>query len=232
MLRREFAVSDELMTQRFREAVNAVHRKEELIRHSDIHEPVMRERQNPVALVYAGPNGSGKSTFQKYMEVAGIYISSDEIMKATLCTDIEAAAKSTELRTKAIRNCADFTFEMVMTTERNMRILREAKENGYFIRCIYVLTKDPKINTARIHNRLQLGGNDLAEEVIWERYIKAVRQIPKLIEVSDEIHIYDNTELPQRIYKKCGDEEGILYPNSHWDEEKILDLIRPKIWEM
>ena len=130
MQRKDFDITDELMSERFSAAVEAARKKAELVKHSDIHSNVMVSRREPIALVYAGPNGSGKSTFKEYMEVVGEYISSDEIMKATLCTDIEAAAKSTELRTKAIRNRADFTFEMVMTTERNLRILKEAKENG------------------------------------------------------------------------------------------------------
>lgn len=226
MQRKELELSDELMTARFTAAVEAAQKRAELVKHSDIHYNVMMGRREPMALVYAGPNGSGKSTFRQYMEVAGPYISSDEIMRATLCTDIEAAAKSTELRTQAIHNHADFTFEMVMTTERNMRILHEARENGYFIRCIYVLTKDPKINTERIKNRLQLGGNDLSEEVVCERYERALRQIPQLIALSDSIHIFDNTDMPFRIFKKEKDEAGEIFSNAYWSREEIEALIQ------
>ncbi|MGN0485055.1 MAG: hypothetical protein ACI4HI_16040 [Lachnospiraceae bacterium] len=225
MQRKDFCVSDELMSKRFTAAVDAARRKAELVPHSDVHSDVMRSRKEPMALVYAGPNGSGKSTFQEYMEVRGEYISSDEIMRASLCTDIEAAAKSTELRTKAIHNHADFTFEMVMTTERNLRILRDAKENGYYICCIYVLTKDPKINTERISHRLQLGGNDLSDEVIKERYDRALQQIPQLIALSDVIHIFDNTEMPFRIYKKENGQSEEIYENEYWSRKEIQTLV-------
>ena len=34
----------------------------------------------------------------------------------------------------------DFTFETVLSTDRSLLLLRNAKEQGYFVRCIYVLT--------------------------------------------------------------------------------------------
>ena len=49
-------------------------------------------------------------------------------------TDMEAAIKAEELREKALSDKIDFTFETVLSTDRNLNLLKRAKENGYFIR--------------------------------------------------------------------------------------------------
>ena len=113
----------------------------------------------PEVIVFAGPNGSGKSTITRMAKTVGIYINADDIKKATLCSDLEAALRAEELRENAIANREDFTFETVLSTDRNLILLRKAKESGYFIRGIYVLTANPGINVARVNAREALGGH-------------------------------------------------------------------------
>ena len=43
----------------------------------------------------------------------------------------------------------DFTFEAVLSTERNL-LLEEAKKNGYQICAVLVLTKDSSVNVRRV----------------------------------------------------------------------------------
>ena len=50
------------------------------------------------------------------------------------------------LRENAIKEGKSFTFETVLSTDLNLNLLKKAKEQGYFIRCIYVLTADSQIN--------------------------------------------------------------------------------------
>ena len=44
----------------------------------------------------------------------------------------------------------DFTFEAVLSTERNLLLLEEAKKNGYQICAVFVLTKDSAVNVRRV----------------------------------------------------------------------------------
>ena len=117
----------------------------------------------------------------------------------------------------------NFTFETVLSTDRNLNLLKKAKENGYFIRGIYVLTIDPGVNVARVNVREALGGHGVPEEKIRSRYTKAIALIPQLVEVCDILHVYDNTKEPFRIFKKRKD---IYYhwSNKYWDYEKISSL--------
>ena len=174
----------------------------------------------PEVIVYAGPNGSGKTTINKMAKTAGMYINADDIKKASLCSDLEAAVKAQELREKAVSNHSDFTFETVLSTRRNLDLLIKAKEEGYFIRCIYVLTSKPQINIIRVRTRVQFGGHGVPEDKIISRYYKALDILPDLVDVCDVVHIYDNTKEPFRIFKKRKD-KYFFWENNYWKKEDI-----------
>ena len=82
----------------------------------------------PEVIVFAGPNGSGKTTITGMAKTVGEYINADDIKRTTLCTDIEAAQKAEELREKMISEKRDFTFETVLSIDRNLLLLKKAKE--------------------------------------------------------------------------------------------------------
>ena len=177
----------------------------------------------PEVIVFAGPNGSGKTTITNMARTVGDYINADDIKRTTLCTDIEAALKAEELRNAAIGEHKDFTFETVLSTDRNLKLLQLAKGEGYFIRAIYVLTADPNINVARVTSRVSTGGHGVPEDKIKSRYTKALALIPQLVEISDIVHIYDNTIEPFRIFKKRKD-VYYRWENEFWNFEKIQQL--------
>ncbi len=75
----------------------------------------------PEIMVFARPNGSGKTTLTKFASIVGDYINVDDIKKSTLCNDLEAAVKAEELRELYLKNNKDFTFETVLSTDRNLK---------------------------------------------------------------------------------------------------------------
>ncbi len=165
----------------------------------------MKELQRkPEVIVFAGPNGSGKSTFTELLRPTDIdYINADEIKKYLKCSDMEAAELAEKQREEHLDNKQEFCFETVMSTDRNLKLLKKAKKAGYFIRCYYILTVDPMINVQRVKSRVMSGGHDVPEEKIISRYDRALELIKDVVAVSDICHIYDNSEeKPFRIFKK------------------------------
>ncbi len=177
----------------------------------------------PEVIVFAGPNGSGKSTITSMAKTVGVYINADDIKRTTLCSDLEAAIRAEELREQMLAEKNDFTFETVLSTERNLLLLKKAKEQGYFVRGIYVLTANVDINVARVNAREALGGHGVPEDKVRSRYKKALRLLPQLVEVCDILHIYDNTKEPFRIFKKRK-ELYFRWANQYWDDNNIRDL--------
>ena len=179
----------------------------------------------PKILVFAGPNGSGKSTLAKQIKSYGYYINADDLKDEYLLTDLDAAQKAEALRIKCLEKEADFTFETVLSTERNLILLQKAKNENYEIHCIYVLTGNSDINVARVKSRVLFGGHDVPEEKIRSRYEKALKILPQLIKICDRIFIFDNSNLPSLIFKK--DEDGIIcFPTDILPTERITSIVK------
>lgn len=105
----------------------------------------METERKTMVVVFAGPNGSGKSTITSLVDPVGEYINADDIKKVNNCSDLEAAECAQARREQCIANHKDFTFETVLSTPRNLELLKQAKANDYFIRCFYILTASSDI---------------------------------------------------------------------------------------
>lgn len=180
--------------------------------------------KKPMILVFAGPNGSGKSTITQYFDKVGTYTNADEIVAATGMSNEDAAIFADKKRYEAIKAKEDFTFETVLSSHYKLDILKKAKENGYFIKCIFVLTNDPMINVSRVETRVASGGHNVDKDKIISRYYKSLANIKQLIELCDILHVYDNTSEPVRIIRKHKADFSI-FPNDQWTVERIVELI-------
>jgi predicted ABC-type ATPase len=181
------------------------------------------DKNKPVVLAFAGPNGSGKTTVTKKLPVIGTYINADDIKIEYGLTDLEAAENAESFRNALLERNADFSFETVLSTERNLLLLEKAKEHGYEVRCIYVLTCNANINVARVRSRRVAGGHDVPEDKIRTRYHRALKLLPRLINVCDKILIFDNSDMPFLIFSKEYNKTEI-FPNKFWTETALRKL--------
>jgi len=117
------------------------------------------ERSRPRILAFAGPNGSGKSTITRGIPICGIYVNADDIRRISQCTDLEAAQEAEQIRQILLNTRKDFTFETELSTDRNIDLLRKAKEQEYEIHAVFVLTNNPSINVERVISRVRAGGH-------------------------------------------------------------------------
>ena len=179
--------------------------------------------KKPEIVVFAGPNASGTSTFTELLRPLFDYINADEIKKNLRCGDLEAAKLAEAQREEHLAKGQNFCFETVLSTRRNLDLLKRAKQKGYFIRCYYVLTMNPLINVYRIKSRVLLGGHDVPKDKILARYKGCLELMKEVIEVSDICHIYDNSNQPIRIFKKRKT-ECYYDDSSEWDKERIINF--------
>ena len=122
-----------------------------------------------------------------------------------------------------LESVADFSFETVLSTERNLLLLEKAKSFGYEIQCIYILTSDENINVARVRARHASGGHDVPEDKIRQRYHRALSLLPRLIAICDKVLVYDNSDKPHLIYSK-ENTRSIVFPNEYWSELQLRTL--------
>ena len=116
--------------------------------------------KKPEIVVFAGPNGSGKSTITDLLRPPMLpYVNADEIQRVLDCDNMEAAKIAEKRREDYLDKHKGFCFETVLSTDRNLKLLKRAKDADFFVRCYYVLTADPQINVARVASRVSAGGN-------------------------------------------------------------------------
>ena len=158
--------------------------------------------RQPTVLVFAGPNGSGKSTVTRGLPTFGTYVNADDLKIEYSLTDLDAAQQAENLRNELLDRKVDFSFETVLSTDRNLALLKKAKAAGYEVQCIYVLTCDETVNVARVRARVSAGGHNVPEDKIRSRYHRALALLPQLISICDKILVYDNTEKPALVFSK------------------------------
>lgn len=174
--------------------------------------------------MFAGPNGSGKSTITEAYPIEGIYVNADEIKKVRKCTDLEAAVEAEQIREDCLQNGRSFTFETVLSTERNLEFLSRAKQAGFHITGVFVLTSDPEINVFRVRSRVLDGGHDVPCDKIRSRYEKSLKNICKLAKLSNQFRIYDNTAVPE-IILFMAEQKFEICENKYWPKARIEELI-------
>ena len=182
----------------------------------------------PIVLVFAGPNGSGKSTVTKGFDIIGEYINADEIKKQKNCSDLEAAQFATALREDAVKNKRNFTFETVMSSPRNVDLLKKAKTVGYRIEVVFVLTADPQINVSRVARRVKNGGHDVPKDKIISRYHKSLDNISEVLKIANIVWVVDNSTEKAELIIYSKDSEVSINETPLWNKDKIENLITGK----
>ena len=181
--------------------------------------------KRPRLLVFAGPNGSGKSTVTKGLPVTGVYVNADDIKRASGSSDLAAAQEAEKIRHILLDGRQDFTFETVLSTDRNLELLQQAKEAGYEIQAVFVLTCDKEINVRRVRERVRAGGHDVPEDKIRSRYERSLNNLARLVRIADRTRILDNSgEEPALICEVC---EGSvrIWETEAWSKDAILKLL-------
>ena len=185
-------------------------------------------KKKPRLLVIAGSNGSGKSTVTKGLPLIGLYVNADEIKRVSRCTDLEAAQEAEQLRELLLARRADFTFETVLSTDRNLSLLRRAKEAGYEICAVFVLTSDVEINVRRVQERAAAGGHDVPEDKIRSRYTKSLQNLSPLVRIADKTRVLDNSGAEPRLICEVEGNAVRIWDNDVWTKSAILRLLEKR----
>jgi predicted ABC-type ATPase len=188
----------------------------------------LADSSRPRILIIAGPNGSGKSTITKNIPICGTYVNADEIQRISLCTDLEAAQEAEQIRKLLLKANKDFTFETVLSTERNLELLRHAKKQGYEVQSVFVLTNDPCINVKRVKARVRAGGHDVPEEKIINRYEKSLNNLAQLVRIADRTFVIDNSTDKPHLICEVSNKHVTIWETELWSKKAILRLLADK----
>jgi predicted ABC-type ATPase len=164
-------------------------------------------------------------------EICGVYINADDIKAQSGCSDMEAAIEAEKLREYYLAHRKDFTFETVLSTFRNIDLIRRAHDAGYEVTCVFVLTASPDLNYFRVRSRALSGGHNVEKETVYKRYDKSLRNIAEVIPSCTEFRIIDNTILPSTIYVRRADGQEFAFENEYWTRADIEALLASQLKE-
>ena len=170
--------------------------------HSD--RPTDAGPQQPILIVIAGPNGAGKTSLTQELRhhqwVDGcVYVNPDEIAQERFgdwnspAAVLKAAQHAKRIREGCLESRQSLAFETVFSTDEKLSFVRRAIDRGFFVRLFYISTDSPRINAARILDRVDEGGHDVPSAKISSRYHKSRNNLREILPEVDRGYVYDNS---------------------------------------
>jgi predicted ABC-type ATPase len=163
----------------------------------------------------AGPNGSGKTTladrFFGKMLAKVQRLNPDAVTRSRLnrlgfsgFADVPSDVQNREFRSAAvdveaaieamIRVEARIAVETVLSTDKYRPLVEAVLSLGGEVRMIYVILQSPDINVQRVARRVALGGHDVPEAKIRDRWFRSLGQFPWFASRCHEFWVFDNSD--------------------------------------
>lgn len=147
-------------------------------------------------IIIAGVNGTGKSSLRGVLEgqdvLLGHIIDADVIAKENNFDNIKAGKKAIGEINYCLENNISFTQETTLAGHRTIRIIKQARKQGYYIIMYYVGLNSMEESVARIANRVRKGGHNIPTADVKRRFEKRITSLGEVIPLCDEVIFYDN----------------------------------------
>ena len=162
----------------------------------------------PTYTIFAGVNGAGKTSIYK-----SIYYNENKYEKRINTDEMVARIGSWKDRNLQV-NCAreavklinryiiegiSFNQETTLSGKSVIKNIKLAKENGFYVIMNYIGVESSEVAKERVRIRVSNGGHGIPNEDIERRYNDSLNNLKEVIEICDEINIYDNTEMFREI---------------------------------
>jgi predicted ABC-type ATPase len=161
--------------------------------------------QTPRIYVLAGVNGAGKSSVGGAMvdQVGVEFYNPDSAarefrLKLPGISQEEANGlawqQGRRLLERAIDERKDFAFETTLGGNTMASLLEKASAAGIEVRIWYVGLESADLHIARVRSRVGMGGHDIPEAKVRERYARSRIKLIELMPHLAELKVFDNTE--------------------------------------
>jgi predicted ABC-type ATPase len=186
---------------------------------------------SPVARIFvlAGTNGAGKSSVMGAMvlEKGATFFDPDAATRKIIAANDsitlgEANSMAWHDGVRMLQQAIDerlyFVLETTLGGSTIAGMLESALERGAEVSVWYVGLNSPELHVARVRARVLLGGHDIPEEKIRERYEQSQYNLIRLLPRLTELQLFDNSEEADRYAGIPPKPKLIL----HMDRQKIV----------
>lgn len=145
--------------------------------------------------IIGGVNGSGKSSLTGSLKYQrrdlGKIIDVDKLA-VQYGGFIEGGKAAIAMQERYIAEGISFTQETTLSGHRPLRMVKQAKEAGYYVRLFYVGISSAEEAIKRIANRVAKGGHDIPTEDVIRRFNARFDALSKVLDYCDEAVFFDN----------------------------------------
>lgn len=160
----------------------------------------MSEPQPPVMVVVAGSNGAGKSSLTTLTGLgSGMPVLDPYAIARALRPDaphlaaMQAGREALRLQQAYLAERRSFAVETTLSGSANLRLIVEARDQGFGVELLYVGVEDVRIALDRIAMRVARGRHDIPPEDVRRRYTRSLGHLRAAIPLSDRVRLIDNT---------------------------------------
>jgi len=152
----------------------------------------------PILHVVVGPNGAGKSTLYTRVLGPGTHLPfvNADVMYADhpdrYADEYEAGMTAAAERTARIDRRESFVTETVFSHPSKLQVLRDAGVAGYLVH-LHVVAIPADLAVARVAQRVDRGGHDVAEDRIRSRYDRLWSNVVEALPLVRDLTVYDNS---------------------------------------
>lgn len=180
----------------------------------------IENKPSPRAIIIAGPNGAGKTTFaREFLPSEGncpTFINADLIAAGLSpfrpeTAAIEAARLMLEHVRQMVSQRNDFAIETTLAGRSYLQMIREWKTAGYTVKLIFLKLDSPEMAVARVQHRVRMGGHNIPEPVIRQRYKQGWDNFKNHYKShSDSWQVYNAMQLPPILIDEGGQENELV----------------------
>ena len=159
----------------------------------------------PILYVLAGVNGAGKSSIgeSEFRSQGSPVFNPDTIAQQIrlLHPDISLTLANAHawqigksLLEQAIAGGRDYRFETTLGGRTIAQLLEKAARSGHRLRIWFCGLASPELHLRRVQSRVALGGHDIPEGKIRERWNRSRENLVRLLPLIDHLRVYDNSK--------------------------------------
>jgi len=174
--------------------------------------------------IIGGVNGAGKSSLTGVLKTErsdlGKIIDVDKLA-IQHNSFVEGGKAAVLMQAQYIREGISFTQETTLSGQRPLRMIREAKEAGYYVRLFYVGISTAQEALRRIENRVNKGGHNIPRADVLRRFNERNEALAKVLDYVDEAVLYDNEN---GFVAVAGYKNGELLPRGEYVPAWLKEL--------
>ncbi|WP_307721993.1 hypothetical protein [Paenibacillus elgii] len=113
---------------------------------------------------------------------------------------VSAGKAAIKLARECIHNKRDFSVEPTLAGCNVIRLMRDAKANGFEISMFYVGLGDYRLNIEIAAARVKNGGHDIPVEDIIRRHDTSIPNLLSSLHLIDHLIVIDNSHTEDRLF--------------------------------